>query len=122
MTNRDVHLGISSMQQFGSDFIQAWRRSEQHTVNEVQTEQVHFLDLATLLSTLTPKRLEILQVLHHRSGITIYELANQLGRHYKNVHTDVSLLKNIGLISNNDKSAGLQAPFRKIRAEIDLAA
>ena len=26
MTNRDIHIGIGSMEQFGTDFIQAWQR------------------------------------------------------------------------------------------------
>ena len=122
MTNRDMHIGIGSMEQFGADFIQAWRRGEKSVVGEAQMEQVCFLDLATLLNILTPKRLEILQTLQHQSGITTYELAKSLGRHYKNVHTDVSLLKNIGLIEVDGPGIGLRVPFKKIRAEIDLAA
>ena len=122
MTNRDMHIGIGSMEQFGADFIQAWRRGEKSVVGEAQMEQVCFLDLATLLNILTPKRLEILQTLQHQSGITTYELAKSLGRHYKNVHTDVSLLKNIGLIEADGPGTVLRVPFKKIRAEIDLAA
>ena len=122
MTNRDMHIGIGSMEQFGANFVQAWRRGEKSVVGEAQMEQVHFLDLATLLNILTPKRLEILQTLQHQSGITTYELAKSLGRHYNNVHTDVSLLKNIGLIEADGPGTGLRVPFKKIRAEIDLAA
>ena len=122
MTNRDIHIGIGSMEQFGVDFIRTWRRGEKNMAGETQTEQVRFLNLATLLSTLTPKRLEILQVLQHQSGATAYQLAKCLGRHYKNVHTDVRLLRDIGLIEADDTGAGLRVPFTKIHAEIDLAA
>ena len=122
MTNRDIHIGIGSMEQFGTDFIQAWQRGEKNVAGEVQTEQVRFLDLATLLNTLTPKRLEILQALQHQSGTTTYQLAKCLGRHYKNVHTDVRLLRDIGLIETDNAGTGLRVPFTKIHAEIDLAA
>ena len=120
MNKREMPIGTSNMEQFSQDFIKAWKQGEQGTA--IEAERVCFMDLSTMLSTLTEKRLEILRTLQGQPGITTYELAKQLGRHYKNVHTDVGLLKGIGLIEVIENGTGLRVPFTKIHAEINLVA
>lgn len=122
MTKRELHIGTGTAEKFGKAFIDAWKQGEQGAAQEIQAEHIYFLELPTLLGTLTEKRLEILQTLQHQPGITTYELAKRLGRHYKNVHTDVKLLKETGLVVTDDEGSKLWVPFSKIRAEIDLAA
>lgn len=117
----DVHISVGSMEQFGKDFIKAWKAGEKGRIAEIAGERIYFMDLATLLSTLSEKRLEILRTLQGHAGITTYKLAQLLGRDYKNVHSDVGLLKEIGLIQVDDEG-GLLVPFSRIHAEIDLAA
>lgn len=122
MTKRELHVGMGTAEKFGKAFINAWKQGEQGTAKEIQAERIYFLELSTLLGTLTQKRLEILQALQHQPGITTYKLAKRLGRHYKNVHTDVKLLKEVGLIATDNEGSKLWVPFSKIQAEIDLAA
>ena len=122
MSKRKVTISTGTMEQFGQDFIKAWKQGEQGTATAIEAERVCFLDLSTMLSSLTEKRLEILRTLQSQPGITTYELAKQLGRHYKNVHTDVGLLKDIGLIEVSENGTGLQVPFTQIQAVINLAA
>lgn len=45
-----------------------------------------------LLASLTPARWTLLEQLRRAGPVSISELARRLGRHYKNVHTDVSRL------------------------------
>src|SRR3990167_3785914 len=116
----DVHIGTGSLERFGQDFIKTWKQGEQGNAAEIQAERVCFMDLSTMLSTLSEKRLEILRALQCQPGLNIYKLAQQLARDDKNVHTDVALLKEIGLILANDDGT-LQVPFTMIRAEINLA-
>ena len=72
-------------------------------------------DLPLLLRTLTAARWELLERLRETGPLSIYELAKRLGRDYKNVHTDVSRLVEIGLI---EKRAGrVQVPWDVVRAE-----
>lgn len=118
----DVHISTGNMEQFGQDFIKAWHEGEQGTADAINAERVCFMDLATMLSTLSEKRLEILRTLQGQAGITTYKLAQDLKRDYKNVHTDVGLLKEIGLITVTEDGTGLLAPFTKIHAEINLVA
>ena len=44
------------------------------------------------------KRLDIIKALRHKKFISIYELAKQLNRSYKNVYDDVNLLLELGVI------------------------
>lgn len=118
----DVQISTGNMEQFGQDFIKAWKKGEKDKAVAIDAERVCFMDLATMLSTLSEKRLEILRTLQGQAGITTYKLAQLLGRDYKNVHTDVGLLKDIGLIQVSEDGAGLLVPFTRIQAEINLAA
>jgi len=53
-------------------------------------------DLPLLLRTLTPARWALMEALRSSSPTSIYELAKRLHRDYKNVHTDVSRLIELG--------------------------
>jgi predicted transcriptional regulator len=72
-------------------------------------------DLPLLLRTLTAARWELLERLREAGPLSIYQLAKRLGRDYKNVHTDVSRLVEIGLIEKRD--ARVQVAWDVVRAE-----
>jgi len=59
---------------------------------------LNFSDLPLLLKTLTPARWALMERLRAEGPLSIYELAKNLARDYKNVHTDVTQLAAIGLI------------------------
>lgn len=120
MSKHNVHIGTGTPEQFGQDSIKAWKAGEQGTATEIPEERVCFMDLITMLSTLSEKRLQILRELQRQLGVDTYKLAQQLNRDYQNVHTDVSLLKEIGLILANEDGT-LQVPFTKVHVEINLA-
>jgi predicted transcriptional regulator len=71
--------------------------------------------LPLLLRTLTPARWELLERLREAGTLSIYQLAKRLGRDYKNVHTDVSRLAEIGLIEKQD--SGVCVPWDVVRGE-----
>ncbi|TMH98129.1 MAG: MarR family transcriptional regulator [Betaproteobacteria bacterium] len=73
-------------------------------------------DLPLLLRTLTPARWALMEALRSSSPSSIYELAKRLHRDYKNVHTDVSRLIELGLI---DRQAGeVAVAWDVVRAEL----
>ncbi len=52
----------------------------------------------------TEKRLELLRHVAEQQGtLNTHQLAQALGRDYKNVHTDVSALEELGLIEKGEK-------------------
>src|SRR5689334_13754062 len=79
-----------------------------------------FADLPLLLKTLTPARWEMLKKLRHAGPTSVFALARLLGRDYKNVHTDVARLAEIGLIEKTRK-AEVQVAWQAVRAELRLA-
>jgi predicted transcriptional regulator len=76
-------------------------------------------DLPLLLKTLTPARWAIVERLKSEGPCSIYELAKRLGRNYKNVHTDVSQLIELGLIQRNEKTE-VGVAWDVVRAELRL--
>lgn len=52
------------------------------------------------------------------SGLNIHQLAKALERNYKNVHTDVKALEDLGLLER--EKGKLVAPFDEIEIKVDL--
>jgi predicted transcriptional regulator len=73
-------------------------------------------DLPRLLAALTPARWALLGRLREDGPLTIYQLAKRLARDYKNVHTDVSRLIELGLIERS-ADARVSVPWDVVRAE-----
>jgi predicted transcriptional regulator len=74
-----------------------------------------------LISTLTPKRWELIERLHHEGPMSIYALAKLLERDYKNVHTDVKALSELEIIQETDEGR-ITIPWDEIEAHFRLAA
>jgi hypothetical protein len=121
MTKRDIHIGTATLQDVGHHFVDAWKKAEQGHLKKITHESIYFTSIATLVSALSEKRVELLKALQKHPGLNTHELAKQLHRHYKNVHTEVAMLKKIGLIEELEGNT-LVVPYTKIHAEIDIAA
>ena len=78
-------------------FERVWKRAERGLTQRAEV-RLTFEDLPTLLRNLTPARWALLEALGRHGPLSINELAKRLGRNYKNVHTDVSRLLDLGLI------------------------
>jgi len=79
---------------------------------------ISFENFETYKRLLTPRRLELLQVIKANSPRTIQELASVSSRDFKNVYEDVKILKIIGLIKLKKSGPGL-TPIVKY-TEIDM--
>jgi predicted transcriptional regulator len=81
--------------------------------------QLHVLtveDLPALLATLTPARWSLIARLRGDGPLSIYGLAKRLGRNYKNVHTDVSALIELGLVERA-ADGRVAVPWDVVRAQ-----
>src|SRR5574338_967957 len=54
--------------------------------------EIGFENMAQFGAVFTPRRWELVESLRAAGPLTIYALARQLGRNYKNVHRDVATL------------------------------
>ena len=77
-----------------------------------------FGSLPLLLKTLSPARWSLLERLAADGPLSIYQLAKLLQRDYKNVHTDVTQLSDLGLIQRNEKKVAIA--WDAVRAELRL--
>jgi predicted transcriptional regulator len=74
-------------------------------------------DLPQLLATLSAARWTLLGRLREAGPLTVYELAKRLGRDYKNVHTDVARLLELGLVERGGDGR-VAVPWDVVRAEL----
>ncbi len=78
------------------------------------TPRLSFDSIKDLFSAITEKRLELLRYVAERQGtLNTRQLAQALGRDYKNIHTDVSALEELGLIEKGEKGV-LTVPYDEI--------
>jgi len=75
-----------------------------------------FADLPLLLKALTPARWALLAQLKQSGPVSVYALAKSLGRDYKNVHTEVARLAELGLIERRG-AAAVAVSWDAVRAE-----
>ncbi len=111
---RKVVIQVESFDSGLDGFKNAWE------TGEYQGEFITFETVEAMLRTLTSRRWELVRRLQEDGAMSLRALARQLGRDVKNVHTDVTALKEIGLIE--DHHAGICVPYEVIEAHLRIAA
>lgn len=113
-------IGVQSLDGFfreGKDFARRLDAGEKMREGEFQ---LSFSTPAQLVSELSPKRMELLQVLKKAGPLSIRALAKMMGRNYSNVHADVQRLIEHGLI---EKDAGdhILVPWDDVVVRMDAS-
>ena len=108
-----LELRVGDVRDALDRFEAAWNR---RTEGRRSLHILSVADLPLLLKTLTPARWELLDRLRQAGPLSIYELSRRLERDYKNVHTDVTRLVDIGLIERA-ADGGVSVPWDVVRAE-----
>jgi predicted transcriptional regulator len=106
------------MEEMGKRFVGAWHRLE--SGKAVKETHLTFFSLEVMMSTLSPKRLELLKHVRRHPANSVSELARTLGRDYKRVHADVAALTHAGLIVRDEN--GIRAPYDSVQAIVSLDA
>jgi predicted transcriptional regulator len=83
------------------------------------TPQLKFVSLKQLFSAITEKRLELIRYVAAHAGLNTHQLAQALGRDYKNVYQEVRELCEYGLLVKG-KKGDLQAPYDQIVIRADV--
>ena len=87
--------------------------------------ELYFESVEELRRILTQKRLELILAISRHEPKSVHELAGHLGRDYKNVASDITLLKRLGLVVLESKGGcgGAQiprVPYDEMQVTIDL--
>ncbi|MEY6433460.1 MarR family transcriptional regulator [Thioalkalicoccus limnaeus] len=91
-------------------FADTW---QQAGAGEEIRHRLAFGSLRELFSAITEKRLDLLRHVASHEGLNVRQLAQSLGRDYKNVHTDVTELVELGLLERGNDGV-LVAPYDEI--------
>lgn len=113
-------IGVQSLDGFfreGKDF--ARRVDAGARMHETDFE-LSFSTPAQLVSELSPKRMELLQMLKKSGPLSIRALAKMMGRNYSNVHADVQRLIEHGLIEK-DISDHVLVPWDDVVVRMDAS-
>jgi predicted transcriptional regulator len=96
-------------------FEAAWNRTAEGRAMQ-RLDILTLENLPLLAKTLTRARWSLLEDLRAGGPSSIYELARRLQRDYKNVHTDVARLIELGLIERKDNLVAVV--WDVVRAEL----
>lgn len=119
-TKKKIKVTVGNLSGALNRFERTWRRAEQGQKQRPEI-RLSFEDLPTLLKNLTPARWTLLEALKRKGPLSINELARRLERNYKNVHTDVSRLIELGLIERRADQR-VAVVWDIVTAEMRLAA
>ena len=111
-----VQVNVGSLAEMGKRFSKAWNQAA--AGEQVDETNVTFLDVQTMLDTLSPRRLDLLRHVRQHGASNVRELALALARDYKNVHQDVSVLEATGLLIRDGRR--LSAPWDELQANVSL--
>lgn len=78
-----------------------------------------FESARSLLSELTPARVELLDTLRRVGPCSVYALAKSAKRNYSNVHSDVGRLEQLGLIERTGEGA-VFVPYEAVEIHLPL--
>ncbi len=119
MKKRKLTVKVSSFDEALTSFKNTWEKVEAGEKFAEPIEIVGFENAALLMKTLTPRRLELLQKLHTIGASSVRALAKELARDYSNVHQDIKILSQGGLLLQ-DKKGRYSVPWNKIITEIPM--
>ncbi len=120
MDKQHIHIGVEDAEQGFKRFIDAWHKAELGIIDQTEIH-LNFESFPMLISVLTPRRLELMKVLRQKGLLSIRALSKQLKRDYKNVHTDITSLAEVGLVQRS-KEGFLFVPWDVIDAHVRLVA
>ena len=94
----NIEIGVKSRDQFMKDVRASLERAEEGIFADHPKTRIFFQDSITMYKYLTPKRLQLAEVLYQSGAMSINALAKLVRRSYKNVYDDVTLMEAIGLV------------------------
>lgn len=114
-----LRVGIAAPQEALAQFAKAWKAAAGGKRAQPQNS-LGFECIEQFAAALTSQRWLLINVLKSTGPSSIYALAKKLERHYKNVHTDVTALLQLGIIEK-DADGKVFVPWDEIDVSMPLA-
>jgi predicted transcriptional regulator len=124
MNPRRLNIGIRSAVERSKALSDTMRRVARGDRTS-QEPELYFENIEELRRILTEKRLALLLAITRHRPTSVNELATLIGRDYKNVSTDITLLERLGLVrleagSGKGRAQTPTVPYDEIQVTIDL--
>lgn len=82
-------------------------------------DRISFESVSELWRVLAPKRMEIVRAMTGTGPLAIREVARRVGRDFKAVHSDVTMLANAGIVERIESGA-VEFPYERVHVEFDV--
>ena len=102
---KTLNIEIRPLSELFDDFRGAFKAAQQGRSFKLR-EAVYFTSLEAARNFLTRERLALLHAIRTQRPESLYELARQVGRDFKNVQEDIRLLERHGLVRVARESRG----------------
>ncbi|SRR6266545_302897 len=112
-------IGISSKGEAFADLREIARRIDAGEKLPQADYRLNFSTAGQLFAELTPKRMEILEILKRSGPVSIYRLAKMAGRNYSNVHGDVARLIELDLVAKDEEGRAF-VPWEEVEIHVAL--
>jgi predicted transcriptional regulator len=113
---KTVVFSIRSLEASLADFSSAWKSGTPD-----QTAHIGFATWELMHKVLSPKRLEIIRTLTGAGPLGIREVARRVGRDFKGVHSDLTLLVEAGVV-DRDERGKVVFPYERIHVDFEIPA
>ena len=113
-----AQVKVGGLAGMGKRFVSACKRAK--AGEAVNQTHINPLDVHTMFETLSPCRLDLLRHVRQHNAGNVRVLAKALGRRYKHVHQDVTILQSAGLLVLEGRK--LTAPWDHLQANVPLMA
>src|ERR1700742_4979161 len=97
---RTVILGIETQNDITRRILATARGAQ-----KAGDDRISFENVSALWRVLAPKRMEVVRAMAGAGPLPIREVARRVGRDFKAVHSDVTLLVNAGILQRTEKGA-----------------
>lgn len=98
MEIKKIKIGIKTEKEALNEFAQAYKQATKGEAIE-KKKGVFFESIEAVRKFMTPKRIELIRVIHHTKPASAYGLAKAVQRDVKSVMHDLRILKTVGLVT-----------------------
>ena len=119
MEIKKIKIRVMSLEESSKEAIEVAREIDKGIFKK-RTPAISFENFEVYLRTFTQKRMNLLKIIGSKKPKTISELTNITKRNFKNIHSDIKILKTYGLIKLEKSNLGLMPIALYDEVDIDI--
>lgn len=110
---KTVRFNVQTLDAALEDFASSWKQDKK------SKPAISFASWEVMHRVLAPNRLAIVQAMTGAGVLSIREVARRIGRDFKAVHSDITVLLEAGVVQREGR--GVVFPYDNIHVEFDIS-